>query len=154
MFLLHAFHGLCLGAQQGDQGGLTGRALNHAATLSTAAGKKFLWQVNHLAQPVQHDHLQFGARGTGDPCESNAGDGTAQHVSHDGRIGIGRWEVGVEARTVPMSDSRHDDPLHVGHNVLPVLGRLWGCIGDEWAQIAGLDLGENAPGRFKFLIVR
>ncbi|KAJ8883624.1 hypothetical protein PR048_015476 [Dryococelus australis] len=41
------------------------------------------------------------------PAEADAGDGAAEHVSDNGGVGVGGWEVGVKLRRVPMCHLQH-----------------------------------------------
>lgn len=64
------------------------------------------------------------------PSESDARDGTAQHVGDDRRVRVGGREVRVELGAVPVGHTGHDDALDVGHHVLPALGLLGGLRRD------------------------
>lgn len=66
VLFLDSLHGAGLGAEQRDQGGLAGRALDDAARLAARPRQEALRQTEHLAQPIQHHDLQFSARGTSD----------------------------------------------------------------------------------------
>lgn len=145
MLLLDPLHRLSLGSQQSHQSSLTCGALNNTATLSTGTCQELLGQVNHLAQPIQHDHLQFSACRAGNPGESDAGNGTAQHVSYDCWVAVCGGEVGVELGAMPVSDTGHDDSLYVSHNVLPVVWADRGYVRDQWAEVTWLDFWEDAP---------
>lgn len=46
--------------------------------------QKVIGQTDGLAQPVQHNGLQFSAGGTRCPREANAADAVAQHVAQYG----------------------------------------------------------------------
>ncbi len=88
-------------AEQRNQRRLAGCPLNDPASL--AAGKaEVLREGEHLRQPVHHLHLQLSAGGGGVPGEANAGNGRREHVTADGRIGVGRGEVGVKAGRMPV----------------------------------------------------
>lgn len=77
------------------------------------------------------------------PRETNASDGTAKHIGNNGRIRIGRREVGMELGTVPMGDAWHDDAFNVGHDILPFLGLLGRGFGQQWSQVARFDRRQN-----------
>lgn len=77
-----------------------------------------------LTKPIKHDGLEFGAGWTGSPGEANAADAIAQHVAQNGWEGIAGRKVGMESRVLPVCDPGHDLLLHIGHDLVPVLGVL------------------------------
>lgn len=91
---------------------------------------------------------KVGRKGKRDPGEAHAADRITQHVRQNGRIGIARRKIRVEARVLPvgqlesihvdegegvggeggMGDAGHDVGLNVGEDVregLAGLGRLF-----------------------------
>lgn len=80
------------------------------------------------------------------PSKANTGDGTAQHVSHDGRVGVGSGEVGVEARGVPVGDSGHDNSLQVAHDSCPVLRLFRGLCWHQRPQVTRLYRWDHLSG--------
>lgn len=55
-----------------------------AACAALLERQKVIGQANGLAQPVQHNCLQFSAGGTCCPREANAANAVAQHVAQYG----------------------------------------------------------------------
>jgi len=80
-----------------------------------------------------------------DPGEADAGDGAGEHVCDDGRVAVGRGEVGVELGVVPVRHPRHDDLLDVGHQRRPPFALLGRRLRQQRPDVAGLHLRQNAP---------
>ena len=55
------------------------------------------------------------------PGESEAVDAVCQHVAEQGGVAVEGGEVGVHVGGLPVGHPRHDAPLHVGEDGLPVL---------------------------------
>ena len=54
--------GLGAPGEEADEGGLAGGGLDDAAALALGGRvQEVVWQADHLAQPVHHDHFQLGA---------------------------------------------------------------------------------------------
>jgi len=79
------------------------------------------------------------------PAEANAGDGTREHVSDDGRVAVGGGEVGVELGVVPVGHPGHDDAFQVGHQRRPPLALLGCRLGQQWPDVARFHLGQHTP---------
>ena len=55
------------------------------------------------------------------PGESEAVDAVRQHVAEQGGVAVEGGEVSVHVGGLPVGHPRHDAPLHVGEDGLPVL---------------------------------
>lgn len=91
------------------------------------------------------EYFSTTSRAASYPRQPVATDPVAQHVADDGRIRVGGRKESVELRRAPVGDAGHDDFLHVGHHVPPVLAldRRFGR--HQLVQITGLDGGQHGP---------
>ena len=88
------------GAKQRREGGGAGGVMHHA-------GPGFA-QARHLAEPV-HDHLlQLRGGGARLPAHALHAQPRGHDIREDRSVARVAWEVGEEARVVPMRDAGHD----------------------------------------------
>ena len=128
--------------QDGDQGGVARRPLDHATTGRTV-GAESLGQAEQLLHPVHHQRLQLGARRRRDPAHALDAEPGRQQLTEDRRVCRVRREVGEEAGVLPVHDPRDDDLVDVGHHGVPRL-RLRGRVGRQpTANVARLDGGRH-----------
>ena len=79
------------------------------------------------------------------PGEAYASDSATEHGGDDGWVRVGCREVGVETRWVPVRDAGHDDLLDVGHDVLPLVRRLWSLGRQQGTQVSWLHSWQHFP---------
>lgn len=115
-----------------------------------AEGQQTLGQVDHAAEPVEHDGLEFGARGTGGPREADDAETSREHLADYRRVAVARRKVGVKSRMLPVGHAGQDFGLEVAENVLPLFALLRCLFRQQFAQIARLHVRCHA--RFAFCL--
>ena len=111
---------------------------------SVQAGELAWWVRGAL------DYYRIQTRPWTDPGEAETVDAVRQHVAQQAGVAVEGGEVGVHVGGLPVGHPRHDAPLNVGKDCVPVLASVGGLVGDQVPQVTRLYCRENTPGiRFR-----
>ena len=110
-------------------------------------------QAERLAQPVDHDLLEFRADRRGPPEHRVLTEHRGQHLTEDPWARCGRREICKEARVLPVRGVGFDEGLVVREDRVDRFGRLGGGRREQRAERAGFDRREDGAALDAFEVV-